>query len=360
MMISTVLSATVSNNPDMPKSVTSQTSYSQPYVQRMNANKPAAPGSIHGDARRYRYVTKLEALRMLGITTMTIAEAAPLTRRVTRSITRREACGTLKHDATKVVHAEVELSTEADRSELRQVRHAKYVKTVSKSRTPSINSLQFHLIQEELASDLYKLLVAAALWNRTKGSQARPVLFALLGRYPSPEGLAGAEMSDLVDIIRPIGLYNTRASGFLSFAQAWVKSPPTKHKRYRKLHYPEPGSGRDVGAKEVLDEEDIREGWEIAHLPSIGPYALDTFRIFHRDVLRGLAADWDGAGTEPGFEQEWKRVMPQDKELKAYVRWKWLKEGWIWDPSSGTKTQASARRMRQELAREESLSPELI
>jgi len=35
-------------------------------------------------------------------------------------------------------------------------------------------------------------------------------------------------------------------------------------------------------------EGDAREGWEIAHLPGMGAYALDSYRIFHRDELRGI------------------------------------------------------------------------
>ena len=57
----------------------------------------------------------------------------------------------------------------------------------------------------------------------------------------------------------------------------------------------------------------------------MGPYAIDSFRIFHRDEMRGLATDWLGNGAEKIFEPEWMRVVPLDKELKAYVKWQWLK-----------------------------------
>ena len=73
--------------------------------------------------------------------------------------------------------------------------------------------------------------------------------------------------------------------------------------------------------------EKAQSEWEIAHLPGVGPYALDSFRIFHRDEMRGLAEDWLGKGAEgKDFEPEWKRVVPLDKELKAYVNWRWSKE----------------------------------
>lgn len=87
----------------------------------------------------------------------------------------------------------------------------------------------------------------------------------------------------------------------------------------------------DVKPGEVLDEQDEREGWEIAHLPGVGAYALDSYRIFHRDRLRGVVCD------EQGREPEWKSVTPTDKDLRAYLVWKWRLEGWVWDPLTGKR-----------------------
>ncbi|CAH0020321.1 unnamed protein product [Clonostachys rhizophaga] len=212
----------------------------------------------------------------------------------------------------------------------------RYVKTTSACRSPPIHGSRFGLIQEKLGHNLYELLVAAMLWNRTRGMQAKPIFLALVQQYPTPDHLAKANLSELADLIRPIGLYNSRAKRFLLFAQAWLLSPPSKERRYRRMHYPSAGDGKDVGPTEILDKSDFREGWEVAHLPGVGPYALDSFRIFHRDILRGLAKDWEGTGATPGFEPEWKRVVPSDKELKAYIRWRWLKEGYVWDPATIT------------------------
>ncbi|KAL4724316.1 hypothetical protein ACLX1H_008929 [Fusarium chlamydosporum] len=208
---------------------------------------------------------------------------------------------------------------------------------VSASRIPPVRAQKFGLIQESLSTNLYALLVATVLWNRTRGSQARPVFNKLIEKYPTPTHLAEASFSDLADLIRPIGLYNSRASRFIAFAKTWLEKPPCKNKRYRKLHYPMKGDGSDVGKDEALDEDDEREGWEVAHLPSLGPYAIDSYRIFHRDMLRGLAKDWNGDQAGADFEPEWKRVVPLDKELRAFLRWMWLKEGWIWDPETGNK-----------------------
>jgi len=47
------------------------------------------------------------------------------------------------------------------------------------------------------------------------------------------------------------------------------------------------------------------------------------------------------SGLGDSFEPEWKRVQPSDKELRAFLKWMWLKEGIAWNPDSGEKTIAS-------------------
>jgi len=43
------------------------------------------------------------------------------------------------------------------------------------------------------------------------------------------------------------------------------------------------------------------------------------------------------------MEGEWTRVVPLDKELRAYLRWRWLRNGWVWDPGCGEKRRAERR-----------------
>ena len=113
--------------------------------------------------------------------------------------------------------------------------------------------------------------------------------------------------------------------------------------------------------------------WEIGHMTQ-GRYALDSWRIFCRDALLGRADDWRGSGSgrrsrarepkrkrkwrrrhgrgkeindgcdntdddsnDPTFQPEWMRVLPEDKELRAYLRWLWMQEGWDWDPKTGER-----------------------
>jgi methyl-CpG-binding domain protein 4 len=174
---------------------------------------------------------------------------------------------------------------------------------------------KFGLIQERICCSLYALVVQAILWNQTRGVMARPVLFALLTKYPTPKDLSSASLEELKSMLQPLGLHNLRAVRLIALANAWLAAPPCKERRYRRLHYPCRGSGADVKPGEVLGVEDEREGWEIAHLPGMGAYALDSYRIFYRDKLR----EAEMTDVEP----EWKRVRADDKDLKAYLKWKW-------------------------------------
>ncbi|KZM25993.1 catalytic [Ascochyta rabiei] len=186
----------------------------------------------------------------------------------------------------------------------------------------------YGLIQERIQDSLYALVVQVILWNQTHGKAARPVLFQILTLYPTPFHLSQAQSSELTEILQPLGLHNVRAKRLISLAEAWVAAPPCKERRYRRLHYPDRGCGTDIKPNEVLELNDERVGWEIAHLPGMGPYALDSYRIFYRDRLRDVV---DG-------EPEWKRVLPLDKDLKPYLKWRWAQEGWNWDELKGERT----------------------
>ncbi|CAG7943719.1 unnamed protein product [Penicillium salamii] len=212
---------------------------------------------------------------------------------------------------------------------------------------PPIDAPSFGLIQEQLAHDPFRLLIATIFLNRTRGGVALPVLFQVFERYPTIGAMATATQSDLVSMIRCLGFQNQRARKCITLAQTWLTDPPTPHKRYRRIHYPREYDGRNVGRDECIDAEDLRVAWEVAHLPGVGAYSLDSWRIFCRDELRGLATDWIGTGAnESGFVPEWKCVLPQDKELRAYLTWMWLKEGWTWDHNTGDLTAASEQTMK--------------
>ena len=180
-----------------------------------------------------------------------------------------------------------------------------------------------------------------------------PVFYRLISLYPTPAALAAAQHDDVVAIFAHLGLQNQRAKRVVEMAKAWVEQPPERGRRYRRLNYPMKGDGRDVKVGEVLvdekdeevkeEEEAVKEGkgrvgWEVAHLPGVGAYGLDSWRIFCRDELRGI--------MKGDVDEEWRRVVPLDKELRAYLRWSWLKEGWVWDPLTGKKREAGQKEMK--------------
>lgn len=101
------------------------------------------------------------------------------------------------------------------------------------------------------------------------------------------------------------------------------------------MHYPDRGCGLDVKTDEILGLDDEREGWEIAHLPGMGPYALDSYRIFYRDRLRQVTEE----------EPEWMRVLPLDKDLRPYLKWRWAQEGWEWSELTGKRRKLSLEEM---------------
>jgi methyl-CpG-binding domain protein 4 len=185
--------------------------------------------------------------------------------------------------------------------------------------TFTLQPAKYGLIQERICDSLYALVIQAILWNQTRGQMARPVLFEILAAYPSPLELSTAPLEGLTAMLQPIGLHRIRAARLKALAEVWLAAPPCKERRYRRLHYPSRGCGMDVKPGDVLEPVDEREGWEIAHLPGMGAYALDSYRIFYRDRLRGVE-------NEEGIEAEWKRVVPTDKELKPYLKWRWEEE----------------------------------
>lgn len=212
---------------------------------------------------------------------------------------------------------------------------------------PSTSASSFGLIQEQLAHDPFRLLIATIFLNRTRGEVAIPVLYSVFEKYPTISALADAEIDDLVSMIRRLGFQNARAKKCIAIAKLWGVAPPEKGKRFRRLNYPNKADGLDVKPRECLSDDDCRIAWEVAHLPGIGAYAIDSWRIFCRDVQRGLAADWNGLDAEDGFLPEWKSVHPKDKELRAFLTWMWLKEGWVWNQDTGERIPASKKALRK-------------
>ena len=120
------------------------------------------------------------------------------------------------------------------------------------------------LLQEVYLNDPWKMLVCCMLLNLTNRKQVDTIREELFTKYPTPKDMMMAEHSDLVDIIKPLGLYNTRADRLIKMSEGYVN-----------------------GFKSV-DE-----------LYGIGQYAKDSWDIFQNNNLN---------------------VKPTDKVLQEYLR----------------------------------------
>ncbi|EQK98965.1 hypothetical protein G6O67_001675 [Ophiocordyceps sinensis] len=222
--------------------------------------------------------------------------------------------------------------------------------TVSCVPFPPLSCSRFGIIQEELAHEPFWLLIAVTFLIKTSGQLAIPTFGSVKDRFPTPSQLADpANAQELSEMIRHLGLAVVRVAYVQKYATAFLDNPPRPDVRYRVRKYDKrdvapplaavrscsqmPDDGPLTGENDVDDPE----AWEIGHMTQ-GKYTLDSWRIFCRDQLLGRAQDWNGKGREPEFQPEWMRVMPQDKELRAFLRWMWMREGWEWEPTSGERT----------------------
>ncbi|KAK4232212.1 hypothetical protein QBC38DRAFT_505951 [Podospora fimiseda] len=216
---------------------------------------------------------------------------------------------------------------------------------------PPLFSPSFGLIQEELSHDPFRLLIAVTFLIKVSAKVALPIFGRFIERFPTPESLASEDVkSEIQDFIKPLGLAKNRRRIIQKYARGWLSNPPTREKRYVVRSYMYAGAataeqirdGEEFGPESAEEnEQDARKrttglAWEIGHLTK-GSYALDSWRIFCRDELLGRSKHWKGNPSQDGFQPEWMRVLPGDKELRACLRWMWMREGWEWDPATGEK-----------------------
>ncbi|KAM3414734.1 hypothetical protein BST61_g9890 [Cercospora zeina] len=213
---------------------------------------------------------------------------------------------------------------------------------------PPIGQPFFGIIQEKTWQEPFWMIVATVLLNKTTGRQAAPTFWKIKRRWPEADDLANSDYDELFEMIKHLGLQHQRTKRLQALATAWHTDQPQAGKRYRTLHYPGKGDGKQFKRDETIEEDadDCAGALEIAHIPGCGPYSWDSWRIFCRDALRGMADDYRGTNAQKDdFEPEWKRVLPGDKELRACLRWMWLKEGIVWNPLTGEKREATEEEM---------------
>ena len=124
----------------------------------------------------------------------------------------------------------------------------------------------FHLVEECLYADPWRLLVACIFLNKTTAKVAVPIMDTFFSRWGSPEAASVACETELCELLKPMGLQRKRAQMLIRFSQEYL-GPWTSPAR--DLH-------------------------------GIGKYGEDAWRLF-------CCGDLD--------------VQPTDKELLRYLSW---------------------------------------
>jgi len=122
--------------------------------------------------------------------------------------------------------------------------------------------------QLELVEQPWRMLLVCSALNLTSWRQVDPVMERFFTRWPDPHTFLQSTHDEVVDVIRPLGLYNRRAQTWRKLTAAWLS-----------LQNP---SNR-----------------EVSKLPGVGQYALDSWRIF---IERDLT------------------VEPEDRVLRAWIQ----------------------------------------
>lgn len=118
-----------------------------------------------------------------------------------------------------------------------------------------------------------------------------------------------ANETELIDCIQHLGTQNIRAKRLINLSEAYLRDPP-------RMSDPRP-SKPIIFTSYFPSTRDNRRypPTPISHLPGTGSYALDSYRIFCNHYL-----------------EEWKAVMPDDKELVRYLVESKLYGDFGWSP----------------------------
>ena len=126
----------------------------------------------------------------------------------------------------------------------------------------------YNLIQEHLWEDPWKIFVACIFCNLTRRVDSEPYIWKFFKRYPSPETVTDACLSDIREMITPLGLSQKRSVALVR-----------------------------------MSDDYISKDWKVnpAVLYGIGKYGSDVYRIF--------------------CTGEWSSVKPKDHALNDYHMW---------------------------------------
>jgi len=125
----------------------------------------------------------------------------------------------------------------------------------------------YKLIQEDLYDDPWKVLVACVFCNLTRRNTAEPLLWQFFSDYPTPFAASSADIKQLENLLKPIGLSSRRAKTLKKMSSEYIS----------------------IDWKEPIE------------LYGIGKYGNDAWKIF--------------------CTNDWKSVTPKDHALSWYHTW---------------------------------------
>lgn len=143
----------------------------------------------------------------------------------------------------------------------------------------------------------YQLTIAVILSAQTTDASVNKVTPELFARWPEPADLAGADVAEVEDVIRSIGLHHAKAKNIVGCAQTIVAEFGGEVPRTMAELTRLPGVGRKTANVVLTEAFGIVEG-----------IAVDThvFRITHK--LR-----WAFSDTPAATEKELLELLPQER-----------------------------------------------
>jgi methyl-CpG-binding domain protein 4 len=128
----------------------------------------------------------------------------------------------------------------------------------------TILPLRDDLMVQEQITGTWQHFVGVIMLNQTGRKQVKTVLPLFLSKWPTAESFLAASIEDVIEVIRPLGMYNRRANTLVKMSMDWLQ----------------------------WDGVDARD------LYGIGKYGSDSYEIFFKNN---------------------KNIEPFDKELRRYL-----------------------------------------
>jgi len=118
---------------------------------------------------------------------------------------------------------------------------------------------------------------------RTTRRQVDSVFHDFIARFPSAEETAAADVSDVLNIVTPLGIKHRRSNGIIRFSREYVQLIKSKSSRHFIGDSSKTDNERESEERGAIDRE--LEDDEILGLFGCGRYALCAYKIFIRGDL---------------------------------------------------------------------------